>query len=297
MLKGLRLSILMMAMLGLLFTACGDDDDDEDPAFTCATPCADYQECTAQDTCTLKDGMCAANTDCTDATKTECNMTSHMCEAAGTTTCTENDVKCVGTVINTCDAAGAWAAGDDCANNTEGKTECKAGACVAPDVTGDVKTIDEVKAMTEGVVSIEGVTVSYQEISTAGNVKGYYVEKGGKGIHVRIDSAVAPTDLPVAGDVVTVIATVDHFNGRSQVLINTKEGEELGSITKTSAGTIPAAVTGVLPLADPQESILVKLEGSFTITELGSKDNSYNTKLSYDTDKELVMRRLSLIHI
>lgn len=131
--------------------------------------------------CALKDGMCIADADCTDATKTKCNTTTKVCEASATPApeCAGDAIQCVDeTKYKTCTAEGSWSTAttdvatglkcdttdatahklicasdapktcdgtkvmgckdgklsqeiEDCATNTEGKTTCSLGACVA----------------------------------------------------------------------------------------------------------------------------------------------------------------------
>lgn len=129
--------------------------------------------------CTLRAGMCIADADCTDATKTKCNTTTKVCEASATPapecsgdaiqcvsdakykTCTgdkwgaETDVAtglkcdttdatahkliCASDAPKTCDGTKVMGCNDgklnqeieDCATNTDGKTTCTDGACVA----------------------------------------------------------------------------------------------------------------------------------------------------------------------
>lgn len=61
--------------------------------------------------CTLKAGMCIADADCTDATKTKCNTTTKTCEASSTPAleCTGDAIQCVDeTKYKTCTAEGSW---------------------------------------------------------------------------------------------------------------------------------------------------------------------------------------------
>lgn len=61
--------------------------------------------------CTLKAGMCIADADCTDATKTKCNTTTKTCEASATPApeCTDAAIQCVDeTKYKTCTAEGKW---------------------------------------------------------------------------------------------------------------------------------------------------------------------------------------------
>lgn len=61
--------------------------------------------------CTLRAGMCTADADCTDATKTKCNTTTKTCEASATPApeCTGDAIQCVDeTKYKTCTADGKW---------------------------------------------------------------------------------------------------------------------------------------------------------------------------------------------
>lgn len=61
--------------------------------------------------CTLKEGMCTADADCTDATKTKCNTTTKVCEASATPApeCTGDAIQCVNeTTYKSCTAEGSW---------------------------------------------------------------------------------------------------------------------------------------------------------------------------------------------
>lgn len=61
--------------------------------------------------CTLKAGMCIADADCTDATKTKCNTTTKVCEASATPApeCAGDAIQCVDeTKYKTCTAEGSW---------------------------------------------------------------------------------------------------------------------------------------------------------------------------------------------
>ena len=94
--------------------------------FDCtATPCADYQTCTADDTCTLTPGMCADDNDC--AATEECNAEfvcitpAPVCDpvCADHKTCTATDTCTLNSGM--CDVVG------DC---TDGATSCDNNVCV-----------------------------------------------------------------------------------------------------------------------------------------------------------------------
>lgn len=61
--------------------------------------------------CTLRAGMCTADADCTDATKTKCNTTTKVCVASATPApeCSGDAIQCVDeTKYKTCTAEGSW---------------------------------------------------------------------------------------------------------------------------------------------------------------------------------------------
>ena len=61
--------------------------------------------------CTLRAGMCTADADCTDATKTKCNTTTKVCEASATPApeCSGDAIQCVSDAkYKTCTAEGSW---------------------------------------------------------------------------------------------------------------------------------------------------------------------------------------------
>lgn len=83
--------------------------------------------------CTLKDGMCIADADCTDATKTKCNTTTKTCEASATPApeCTDAAIQCVDeTKYKTCTAEGKW---DTTEKTVETGLKCEANSlkCIA----------------------------------------------------------------------------------------------------------------------------------------------------------------------
>lgn len=98
--------------------------------------------------CTLKTGMCIADADCTDATKTKCNTTTKTCEASATPApeCTDAAIQCVSDAkYKTC-TGGTWGAETDVATGlkcdttdaTAHKLVCAADAA---------KTCNEAKVM------------------------------------------------------------------------------------------------------------------------------------------------------
>lgn len=83
--------------------------------------------------CTLRAGMCTADTDCTDATKTKCNTTTKTCEASATPApeCTDAAIQCVDeTKYKTCTAEGKW---DTTEKTVETGLKCEANSlkCIA----------------------------------------------------------------------------------------------------------------------------------------------------------------------
>lgn len=67
--------------------------------------------------CTLRAGMCTADADCTDATKTKCNTTTKVCEASATPApeCSGDAIQCVSDAkYKTC-TGGTWGAETDVA--------------------------------------------------------------------------------------------------------------------------------------------------------------------------------------
>lgn len=98
--------------------------------------------------CTLKAGMCIADADCTDATKTKCNTTTKVCEASATPApeCSGDAIQCVSDAkYKTC-TGGTWGAETDVATGlkcdttdaTAHKLVCAADAA---------KTCNEAKVM------------------------------------------------------------------------------------------------------------------------------------------------------
>lgn len=83
--------------------------------------------------CTLRAGMCTADADCTDATKTKCNTTTKVCEASATPApeCSGDAIQCVdATKYKTCTAEGSW---DTTEKTVDAGLKCEANSlkCIA----------------------------------------------------------------------------------------------------------------------------------------------------------------------